>query len=589
MNFSVWAPIPTTVKVNIEGHVVPMTADGAGWWTVDVDVDAEQVTYGFVLDDDPTTLPDPRSRFQPEGVHGLSQTYDPTQFVWTDAEWAGRSLAGGVIYELHLGTFTPTGTLDAAIERLPHLVELGIDFVELLPVNAFNGTRNWGYDGVLWYCVDDRYGGPAAYQRFVDACHRHGLAVVQDVVYNHLGPSGNYLPSFGPYLRDDDDTAWGASINLDDAEVRRYIIDNAAMWFGDYHVDALRLDAVHALVDTSQKHILQELAETTAKLSADLGRPLTLIAESDLNDPTVITPTGDGGYGIDAQWSDDFHHAVHVALTGELTGYYADFEHLDALAEVLTRGFYDDGTYSSFRGRRARPPDRHRPHPDVASRRRQPEPRPDRQPGNRRPIVGDPRPGTTGHRRRPHADKPLHADAVHGRGMGSFDAVAVLHRPPGARPGQGNRRGTHPRIRGHSLRPVRGPGPPSNDIIPRLQTRLVRDRHRQPWRAPRPLPQPDPAPPRTSRPHRPRLPESLRGVRRQATMDRSPARRRNRGCRQPLDRRKKAAVSRRLRDLHQPSVDDRRPSRPRAAQRRHHRLQHRSDNVTARIMGWRAL
>ena len=223
MNFSVWAPIPTTVKVNIEGRVVPMTADGAGWWTVDVDVDAEPVTYGFVLDDDPTPLPDPRSRFQPEGVHGLSQTYDPTQFVWTDAEWAGRSLAGGVIYELHLGTFTPTGTLDAAIERLPHLVELGIDFVELLPVNAFNGTRNWGYDGVLWYCVDDRYGGPAAYQRFVDACHRHGLAVVQDVVYNHLGPSGNYLPSFGPYLRDDDDTAWGASINLDDADVRRYI------------------------------------------------------------------------------------------------------------------------------------------------------------------------------------------------------------------------------------------------------------------------------------------------------------------------------------------------------------------------------
>ena len=283
MNFSVWAPIPTTVKVNIGGRVVPMTADAAGWWTVDVDVDvdAEPVTYGFVLDDDPTPLPDPRSRFQPEGVHGLSQTYDSTQFVWTDADWAGRSLAGGVIYELHLGTFTPTGTLDAAIERLPHLVELGIDFVELLPVNAFNGTRNWGYDGVLWYCVDDRYGGPAAYQRFVDACHRNGLAVVQDVVYNHLGPSGNYLPSFGPYLRDDDDTAWGASINFDDAEVRRYVVDNATMWFRDYHVDALRLDAVHTLVDTSLKAHPPRLAETTAKLSADLGRPLTLIAESD--------------------------------------------------------------------------------------------------------------------------------------------------------------------------------------------------------------------------------------------------------------------------------------------------------------------
>ena len=234
---------------------------------------------------------------------------------------------------------------------LDHLVDLGIDFVELLPVNGFSGAHNWGYDGVLWYAVDDSYGGPAAYLRFVDACHRRGLAVIQDVVYNHLGPSGDHLPRFGPYLHAERTSKWGPSINLDSVEVRRFILDNAAMWMRDYHVDGLRLDAAHALVDTSPVHILQELAEETDALSAFLGRPLTLIAESDLNDPTLIMPREAGGYGLHAQWSDDFHHAVHVALTGETTGYYADFEHLEALAKVLTKGFYHDGTYSSFRRR----------------------------------------------------------------------------------------------------------------------------------------------------------------------------------------------------------------------------------------------
>ena len=259
-----------------------------------------------------------------------------------------------MLYELHLGTFTPEGTLDAAIGRLDHLVDLGVDLVELLPVNAFNGTHNWGYDGVLWFAVSEEYGGPAAYQRFVDACHAKGLGVVQDVVYNHLGPSGNYLPLFGPYLKPEGSNTWGAQVNLDgpdSAEVRRYIVDNALMWLRDFHVDGLRLDAVHALVDDSPVHLLEELAVEVEALSSYVGRPLSLVAESDLNDPVMITPREAGGYGLDAQWSDDFHHALHVALTGETSGYYADFEPLGALKKVCEQGFFHDGTWSSFRGR----------------------------------------------------------------------------------------------------------------------------------------------------------------------------------------------------------------------------------------------
>ncbi|MCU1514422.1 MAG: Malto-oligosyltrehalose trehalohydrolase [Microbacteriaceae bacterium] len=326
-----------------------MSEAGDGWWSAPAGLTGEN--YGYLLDDDDHPLPDPRSRRQPVSVHELSSTFDAAAFTWTDQAWTGRQLAGGVIYELHIGTFTPDGTLDSAIERLDHLVSIGVDFIELLPVNGFNGTHNWGYDGVLWYTVDETYGGPAAYQRFVDACHAAGLGVIQDVVYNHLGPSGNYLPRFGEYLRSGSSNTWGDSVNLDLPQVRDYITDNALMWLRDYHVDGLRLDAVHALVDTSETHILQELAEKTDALSAFLGKPLTLIAESDLNDTKLVTPREAGGYGLQAQWSDDYHHAVHVALTGEITGYYADFEQLSALAKVLTRGFFHDGTYSSFRER----------------------------------------------------------------------------------------------------------------------------------------------------------------------------------------------------------------------------------------------
>ncbi|NQW88457.1 MULTISPECIES: malto-oligosyltrehalose trehalohydrolase [unclassified Frigoribacterium] len=365
--YDVWAPKATTVHLHLDGELLPLSAEpDTGWWRAPADLDpGPGHRYGFVLDggDSPegeTPLPDPRSRRQPDGVHGLSETYDPGAFAWTDDAWTGRQLAGSVVYELHVGTFTPGGTLDSAIEKLPHLVDLGVDLVELLPVNGVNGRWNWGYDGVDWFTVTDNYGGPEAYQRFVDAAHAAGLGVVQDVVYNHLGPSGNYLPLFGPYLSSKHANTWGDNVNLDDDgahEVREFILDNTAMWLDDYHVDGLRLDAVHALKDDSEVHLLQELAERTAALSSHLRRPLSLIAESDLNDPRLVTPRDGGGfgpdhrqgYGLDAQWSDDFHHAVHVALTGETTGYYADFEPLGALAKVLTKGFFHDGTWSSFR------------------------------------------------------------------------------------------------------------------------------------------------------------------------------------------------------------------------------------------------
>ncbi len=351
--FDVWAPRPGRLRLSVGDGTVEMARGADDWWSPVGPVPEGEVDYGYLIDDEDTPRPDPRSRRQPAGVHGRSRTFDPTAYAWTDDAWTGRQLAGGVIYELHVGTFTPEGTLDAALGRLGHLRSIGVDFVELLPVNAVNGTHNWGYDGVLWSAVSEEYGGPEAYQRFVDGCHAAGLGVIQDVVYNHLGPSGNYLPEFGPYLKSGANT-WGDLVNLDDegsAEVRRYVLDNVAMWLADYHVDGLRLDAVHALDDSSEVHLLEEMAVEVAALSAHQRRPLTLIAESDLNDPSLITPREAGGHGLDAQWSDDFHHAVHVALTRETAGYYADFEPLAALAKVCEKGFFHDGTFSSFRGR----------------------------------------------------------------------------------------------------------------------------------------------------------------------------------------------------------------------------------------------
>jgi maltooligosyltrehalose trehalohydrolase len=351
--FRVWAPKPALVRLDVECAVHPMTRSGDGWWHADVDA-PPGARYGYLLDDDPAVLPDPRSPRQPDGVHARSQLWDPADAAWTDGDWPGRSVHGAVIYELHLGTFTAAGTFDSAVEKLDYLVDLGVDFVELMPVNSFAGTHGWGYDGVLWYSVHEPYGGPDGLVRLVDACHARGLGVLIDAVFNHLGPSGNYLPRFGPYLSSASNP-WGEGVNIADAdsdEVRRYIIGCALRWMRDFHADGLRLDAVHALVDTTAIHILEELATETDGLSSQLGRPLSLIAESDLNDPRLITPRERNGYGLTAQWADDIHHAIHTAVSGERQGYYADFGSLATLAETLRQGYFHAGTYSSFRRRR---------------------------------------------------------------------------------------------------------------------------------------------------------------------------------------------------------------------------------------------
>jgi maltooligosyltrehalose trehalohydrolase len=358
MSFRVWAPGQPRVRLRIDGTDHEMTSADGGWWWAD----ATGTDYAFLLGDDETPLPDPRSAWQPDGVNGPSRVYDHGTFAWTDAAWTGRPLPGGVLYELHIGTFTPGGTFDSALERLDHLVDLGITHVEVMPVNSFDGTAGWGYDGVLWGAVHEPYGGPDGFKRFVDACHARGLAVVLDVVYNHLGPAGAYLPRFGPYFAGRND--WGAALNLDGPgsdEVRSYIIDNAQSWLRDFHVDGLRLDAVHALRDQRAIHILEELSSTVDALATATGRPLTLIAESDRNDPATVTAREAGGLGMQAQWSDDLHHCLHVTLTGETSGYYADFAAPGALARTLREVFFHAGTWSSFRGRtHGRPVDTHK-------------------------------------------------------------------------------------------------------------------------------------------------------------------------------------------------------------------------------------
>jgi maltooligosyltrehalose trehalohydrolase len=357
--YGVWAPEPENVRLVVDGTEHPLTHGDDGWWTTDDVLPVVGARYGFRIDEDDAVRPDPRSRFQPEGVHGPSEVVDPDRFRWTDDAWTGRPARGSVIYEMHIGTYTPEGTLDAAAAKLEHLVELGVEFVELLPVNGVNGEWNWGYDGVAWYAVHAPYGGPDAYDRFVDRAHALGLGVIQDVVYNHLGPSGNYLPLYGPYLVQGLANTWGDSVNVEEPEVRRYVLDNVRMWFRDHHVDGLRIDAVHAIRDTTRPHILAEMASETDAFSSFTGKPLSLIAESDLNDPVMFRPREAAGHGLAGQWSDDFHHAVHVAVTGETNGYYADFAPLTALAKVLDQGFFHDGTWSSFRGKRhGRPIDR---------------------------------------------------------------------------------------------------------------------------------------------------------------------------------------------------------------------------------------
>ncbi len=349
--YEVWAPTPDQVELALGGERHPMTRGDDDWWRVAVEGEGD---YAFALDGgDPR--PDPRSGWQPHGVNGPSRLVDHAAFAWTDQHWRGLQLAGSVLYELHIGTFTELGTFDGAIARLDHLVELGVDAVELLPCNAFAGERGWGYDGVAWFAVHEPYGGPEGLKRFIDACHARGLGVVMDVVYNHLGPAGNYLPEFGPYLTDAHTTPWGSAVNLDRAgsdEVRAYILDNVRMWLRDYHADGLRLDAVHALVDERATPLLEEMAVAVEAIGAQLRKPLWLVAESDLNDVRLITPRAAGGFGLDGQWADDVHHALHATLTGERAGYYGDFGSFPVLAKALTGAFVHDGTWSSFRGRK---------------------------------------------------------------------------------------------------------------------------------------------------------------------------------------------------------------------------------------------
>jgi maltooligosyltrehalose trehalohydrolase len=357
--FTVWAPDARQVEVVCGPDTLALTPASRGWWEGEVEAAGPGSDYAFRVDGgDPT--PDPRSLWQPAGVHAPSRVYDHSRYAWGDAGWRGVTLAGSVLYELHVGTFTPAGTFAAAIERLDHLVELGIDAIELLPCNGFAGERGWGYDGVDLFAVHDPYGGPDGLKAFVDACHQRGLGVIMDVVYNHLGPAGNYLSRFGPYFTDAHSTPWGSAVNLDSPgseEVRRFLIDNALMWLRDYHCDGLRLDAVHALRDDHAVHFLEQLAMEVEGLAASERRPLFLIAESDLNDPKLIRPRAAGGYELDGQWCDDIHHALWASLSGERQGYYCDFGSMPVLAKALTQGFVHDGDWSTFRGRNhGRPP-----------------------------------------------------------------------------------------------------------------------------------------------------------------------------------------------------------------------------------------
>jgi maltooligosyltrehalose trehalohydrolase len=357
--FRVWAPIPGQVQLALGGQRLPMQRGPDDWWHLTVAAAGPGSDYGFVLDGE-GPFPDPRSPWQPDGVHSRSRVVDHAAFAWSDAGFQARPLAAAVIYELHAGTFTPAGTFESAIAKLDHLVQLGVTHVELMPVAHFSGEHGWGYDGVDLFAPHRAYGGPDGLKRLVNACHARGLAVLLDVVYNHLGPSGNYLARFAPYFTDCYHTPWGRAVNFDGPysdEVRRFFCDNALMWLRDYHCDGLRLDAVHAIVDRSARPFLEQLGDEVRQLAEQTGRRLVVIAESDLNDPRLLWPRERGGFALEAQWSDDFHHALHTVLTGERNGYYADFGTLADLAKALGHAYVYDGRYSVHRKRRhGRPP-----------------------------------------------------------------------------------------------------------------------------------------------------------------------------------------------------------------------------------------
>ncbi|MDT7041704.1 malto-oligosyltrehalose trehalohydrolase [Candidatus Nitronereus thalassa] len=358
VQFRVWAPMAQRVSVkfftqSLKPHL--LKKDKEGYWEAKVAGVKPGTTYKYVIDDE-LERPDPASRYQPEGVHGPSQIISPQNFSWNDQGWKGLPLEEYIIYELHVGTFTPSSTFDGVCTKLSYLRDqVGVTAIELLPVAQCPGLRNWGYDGTYLFAPQSNFGGPEGLKRLVDACHAQGLAVIMDVVYNHLGPEGNYLGSFGPYFTDTYKTPWGSAINYDgpysDA-VRQFIISNALFWVTEYHIDALRLDAIHGIFDFSAKHILQELGEAVHAEAQHLGRAIHVIAESDLNDSKIIAPLNKGGYGLDGQWSDDFHHALHCLLTKEKKGYYEDFGKLSQLVKAIKERFVYSGQYSVHRKRR---------------------------------------------------------------------------------------------------------------------------------------------------------------------------------------------------------------------------------------------
>ncbi|HEX5188576.1 MAG TPA: malto-oligosyltrehalose trehalohydrolase [Streptosporangiaceae bacterium] len=351
--FRVWAPRPGRVDLVTDRRRLPMRRGAGGWWLAEVADAGPGSVYGFSLDGGPAR-PDPRSSCQPDGVCGLSRLIDHETFRWTDAGWRGLALPGAVLYECHVGTFSQAGTFDGAIGHLDYLAGLGVDAIELMPVAGFSGERGWGYDGVALFAPHHAYGGPDGLKRLVNAAHECGLGVLLDVVYNHLGPVGNFLSEFGPYFAGHHQTNWGDGVNLDGPgsdEVRRFIVDNALSWLRDYHLDGLRLDAVHALADDSATHLLEQLSAEVGALAAHVRRPLVLIAESDHNNPRLVRGRDAGGYGLDSCWADEWHHALHAVLTGERDGYYSDFGSLSRLAKAVRQAWVYDGCYSPHRQR----------------------------------------------------------------------------------------------------------------------------------------------------------------------------------------------------------------------------------------------
>ena len=351
--FKVWSPHSEEVKLILSGYEEPIAMDKneLGYWSVSINGVKAGDLYMYKLDQG-KPIPDPASLYQPDGVHGASQVYDQQAFQWTDNDWKNISMEELIIYELHVGTFSPEGTFDGVIQKLDYLLDLGINAVELMPISQFPGERNWGYDIASPFAIQNSYGGPDGLKRLVDSCHRKGIAIIIDAVYNHLGPEGNYMTSFGPYYTDKYNIPWGCAINFDDAhsdEVRNYYIQNALLLFRDYHIDALRLDAVHAYKDMGAIHFMQELSIAVKDLSTQLNKPLVLIGECDLNDPRYILPVEQMGMGLDAQWCDEFHHALHALITGETTGYYEDFGNLEHMRRALSQAYVYTGHYSKHR------------------------------------------------------------------------------------------------------------------------------------------------------------------------------------------------------------------------------------------------